>query len=149
MDLVYKVDDENGNVVFAAREKALHVAQTYNALENSKSWAEFRAQLPRGGWEEFLVRRADRDDDDNPVDNFPTGCEPFDATIIETGHPEWLANTAISWFPTDLIKKYNGKVEHSPASDDSLYLPADKAQEIAADLRVLGHAVEPSPVDLI
>ncbi len=68
---------------------------------------------------------------------------------MQTGYPEWLANTEIRWFPKDLIKKYVGGVEHSMASDDSLYLPAEKAEEIAVALRALGHNVEPCPVDLI
>jgi hypothetical protein len=48
-----------------------------------------------------------------------------------------------------LIEKYGGWVEHSMASDDSLYLPAETADEIAEELRARGYSVEPSPVDLI
>jgi len=120
-------------------------SQLYDALR-SNTWAEFRVSLPEGGWEEFVEKFGDNDD---PVDDFPTGSEPFDGDYMQTGYPEWLANTEIQWFPEDLIKKYGGSVEHSMASDDSLYLPAEKAEEIAHDLRALGHSVEPSPVDLI
>lgn len=147
MDLVYKVSEE-GELVFAERESALYAAQLYDALLNSATWSEFRSKLPAGGWEEFVEKWGSRDDDDNSIDDFPKGDEPFDDHFIETGYPEWLANTAIQWFPRDLVEKYGGYVEHSIASDSSLYLPDDKAEDIAADLRLRGHSVEPSPVDL-
>ena len=149
MDLVYSVDDEGSNVVFAERDKAMYVDQLCDAL-GSRTWGEFRASLPPGGWEEFLEKfGGEYDADDNLVDTFPTGSEPFNNDYQQTGYPEWLANTELDWFPEDLIEKYGGCVEHSMASDDSLYLPAAKADEIAADLRARGHTVESCPVDLI
>ena len=127
----------------------MYVSQLYDALCSS-TWSAFRTSLPRGGWEEFLERfGGEYDDDGNPVDDFPTGSESFDNDYQQTGYPEWLANTELDWFPEDLIEKYGGSIEHSMASDDSLYLPAAAAEEIAADLRARGHNVEPSPVDLI
>jgi hypothetical protein len=149
MDLVYSVDDEGWNVVFAEYDKAMYVDQLYDAL-GSRTWGDFRASLPEGGWEEFLGKfGGEYDADDNLVNNFPTGSEPFVGDYRQTCYPEWLANTELDWFPKDLIEKYGGCVEHSMASDDSLYLPAEKAEEIAADLRARGHTVEPSPVNLI
>jgi hypothetical protein len=149
MDLVYSINEEISNVVFAERNRALYVDQLYDAL-TSRTWDEFRASLPEGGWEEFLERfGGEYDADDNLVDDFPTGSEPFDNDYQQTGYPDWLANIELDWFPEDLIEKYGGQVEHSMASDDSLHLPAEKAEEIAADLRERGHTVEPSPIDLI
>src|ERR1700730_16868169 len=105
MDIVYKADEEGRNVVFAEREKALYVSQLYDALCSS-TWSAFRTSLPRGGWEEFLERfGGEYDDDGNPVDDFPTGSEPFDIDYQQTGYPEWLANTEVDWFPEDLIEK--------------------------------------------
>jgi hypothetical protein len=86
------------------RRVALYVAQLYDALR-SNTWAEFRASLPAGGWEEFVEKFGDSDD---PVDDFPTGSEPFDRDYMQTGYPEWLANTEIRWFPNDLIKSMAG-----------------------------------------
>lgn len=150
MDIVYGIDDY-GNLVFAERELALYVAQLYDALLNSATWGEFREKLPEGGWEEFLEKYGSYDEDsDQPRDDFPCGSEPFEhSRYIETGYPDWLANTMLKWFPEDLIDKYGGYTQHSMASDDSLYLPEEKAEEIAADLRARGHTVEPSPVNLI
>ena len=113
MDLVYQADDEGWNVVFAERDKALYVDRLYDAL-GSRTWGEFRASLPEGGWEEFLERfGGEYDADGNLVDDFPTGSEPFEGDYQRTGYPEWLANTELKWFPKDLIEKYGGRVEHS------------------------------------
>jgi hypothetical protein len=77
-------------------------------------------------------------------------CRRADSSVRQgIREAEWLANTELKWFPKDLIKKHGGRIEHSVASDDSLYLPAEKAEGIAADLRDRGHTVEPSPIDLI
>lgn len=148
VDLVYQVNEDSGGVVFADREKALYVAQIYEALD-SKTWGEFRAKLPAGGWQEFVEHWSGEDEEGNLVDDFPDGSAPFDGCYMETGYPEWLANTAVYWFPKDLVEKYGGWVDHNMASDDSLWLPGDQAEEIADDLRALGCTVEPSPVDLI
>lgn len=50
----------------------------------------------------------------------------------------------------ELVAQINGgNISPSMASDDSLYLPEDRADEIAEDLRARGHTVERSPVKLI
>jgi hypothetical protein len=133
VDLVYKVDDENFNVVFAERRVALYVRNSMTRC----------APIPGPSLGSRFPRAVGKNSSKS------SGSEPFDGDYMQTGYPEWLANTEIQWFPEDLIKKYGGSVEHSMASDDSLYLPAEKAEEIAHDLRALGHTVEPSPVDLI
>jgi hypothetical protein len=148
-DLVYRANSDIGSVVFADRETALYAAQIYDAL-TSETWAKFRATLPEGGWGEYLQRWGAQDDEGNPVDDFPTGDERFDGDRGETGYPEWLASTMLSWFPDDLIEKYGGSAL-APGFDGewSLYLPFEAAEEIATDLRARGCTVEPSPVDLI
>ena len=151
MDIVYKVKDGE-EVIFAERDKALYVAQLYEALRSS-TWAEFRSSLPEGGWEEFLEKFGAYINDSEsgePVDDYPRGSEPFNyMRYFQTGYPEWLANTELDWFPDDLIEKYGGWVGHNMASDDSLFLPAEAAEELVEELRARGHTVEPSPVDLI
>ena len=142
-DLVYQVEQDKDRVIFTDRETALYVAQLWKA-ESSKTWAEFRAMLPTGGLDEFLEYFADEYDDDcNPVDNFPTGDEPFGPHFKE-GFPEWLADSMLSWLPKDLIEKYG---RHEPYGITSF--AADSAGDIIAELRKRGCTVEPSPVFLI
>ena len=148
MDLLYKVGD-SGNVVFAERDRALYAAQLYEAL-TAETWGEFREKLPEGGWEEFLEKfGGDYEDSGEPVDNFPQGGEPFHGSrYSETGYPEWLAATELQWFPENLVEQFDGFLEFG-LDNSSLYLPGEKAEEIADALRALGHTVEPSPVDII
>ena len=148
-DLVYGIGPSGEDVIYADRETALYVAELYEALM-SRTWGDFRDAAPPGAWEEFMEKRGcDYDNDGNPIDDFPTGAEPFGA-YIETGYPEWLAASMLSWFPQDLIDKYGGSVA-SPSFDGafSLVLPSEVAEDIAVDLRTRGCTVEPSPVVLI
>lgn len=147
-DVVYAVN-EYGDAVFAERRKALYVAQLYKALQ-SETWAEFRATLPEGAWEDYLDRFGEYDDDGDLVDNFPSGHEKFDGWDGETGYPEWLAASMLGWFPDHLISKFNGQiVPPNFDGESSLSLPGDRVEEIASELRAMGCKVEPSPVDLI
>jgi hypothetical protein len=80
MELVYKVNKETDNGVFADRDRALYVAQLYDALCPG-TWAEFRSSLPEGGWEEFLERFGAYENDGDsgePVDDYPRGNEPIE-----------------------------------------------------------------------
>lgn len=83
-----------------------------------------------GGMEEVLERFGGQDESGDVIDDFPTGNAPFlfSDCYSQTGYPEWLANTAVYWFPEELVEKYGGWVDHSMASDDSLYLLAESAE---------------------
>ena len=141
--LVYQVDEKSDKVIFADREKALYVAQLWQAL-TFHTWAEFRAKVPSGRMDDFLEHFADEfDAEGNPVDSFPTGDEPFGPHFVD-GYPEWLAESMFSLLPEDVIDKYV-----LPAPFCSGHVPAGAAQNIVAELREQGCTVEPSPVFLI
>ena len=54
----------------------------------------------------------------------------------------------LEWFPEDLIVKYGGEVGETVHNGPALDLPGDKAEEIAADLRAMGHRVERTDLDI-
>jgi hypothetical protein len=47
-----------------------------------------------------------------------------------------------------LIKEYGGDVETSVFNGEMLDLPANKADQIAADLRAMGHKVDRTDLDI-
>jgi len=107
------------SVVFAERRSAERVAQIRAALENSATWGEFRRALPEGEWEDIFQ------------DYF-----------------EWLQQVQLDWFPPELIAKFGGDVGSTVLSGPVLDLPADRAEEIAAELRAMGHTVEETDLDI-
>lgn len=145
MDIVFRVGgDGYEGVLFARREDAERVAQIREALRRSKTWGEFRANLPPGEWESNLQER------------FLIGEEPPDDEAFTAGdvpgyadgdYPEWLMQTQLDWFPAELIRKY-GDVETSVLNGEMLELPAGDADAIAADLRSMGYRVEPTELDI-
>ena len=144
MDIVYRVGGDGYQcALFAERESAERVAQAFRALRESKTWGEFRARLPFGEWERELEYR---------FEVVPADDAPFDRFMVpgygDGDYPEWLRRSALDWFPPSLIEKYAGSVEETILNGEALELPAGKAEEIAADLRAMGHRVERTDLDI-
>jgi hypothetical protein len=142
MDVVYEIRlGSNGRperVVFAERTRVEHVAQIWKALVQSTTWGGFRHNLPEGEWDDNLADR---------FDEIPPDDEPFMADAVpghaDGDYPEWLRQVQLDWFPQELIDKY-GDVRPSVLNGEFLDLPPDKAEQIAADLRAMGHTVAPT-----
>ena len=143
IDIVYRVGgDGYEGVLFALRGDAENLAQTRKALANSKTWGEFRANLPFGEWEQNLAER---------FDDVPPDDEPFSADEVpgyaDGDYPRWLMQAQLDWFPEELLAKY-GERQSSVFNGEMLELYADKAEEIAAELRAMGHTVEKTDLDI-
>lgn len=144
MDIVYRVGGDGfEGPLFARRQDAEDVAQIRKALHHSKTWGEFRSALPACEWENNLQ---------DLFDEIPADDEPFTADDVpghaDGDYPQWLMQTQLDWFPRELIKKHGGDVATSVFNGEMLELPADKAEQIAEDLRALGHAVERTELDI-
>jgi len=144
MDIVYRVAGES--VVFAVRGRAQYVAHIWKALEESKTWGELRRNLPEGEWEDHFQPHFDDYEEDVPGDD-----EPFEADDApgrgDGDYPPWLAQEQLDWFPPELIEKFGGDVGPSVLNGEFLDLPADKAEQIAQDLRAMRHTVEATDLE--
>ena len=144
MEIVYRIGD--GEVVFAKRNRAAYVAHILKALEESETWGELRRNLPNGEWEEYFQPHFEDYEEEIPGDDEP--FQAADAPGHEEGdYPAWLAQEQLEWFPPELIEKYGGDVGPSVLNGEFLELPADKAEQIAEDLRAMGHTVEPTELE--
>lgn len=149
VDVVYRLGvGSNGcdSVVFAERTRAERVASIIDALQNSTTWGEFRSALPEGEWAaHFKEYFGDAEEDP------PTNDDAFEADDVvgyaDGDYPEWLGQVQLEWFPKELIDKYGGEITQSVLNGSALDLPADKAEQIAEDLRALGHTVECSDLN--
>lgn len=144
MDIVYRVGGDGYQcALFAKRANAERVAQAFTALRESKTWGEFRARLPFGEWERELEYR---------FEEVPADDAPFHRDMVpgyaQGDYPEWLRKSALEWFPPELIEKYAGSLEYTMLNGEALELPASRAEEIAADLRAMGHRVERTDLDI-
>ena len=83
MDIVFRVGgDGYEGVLFARREDAERVAQIREALRRSKTWGEFRANLPPGEWESNLQERFLIGEEPPDDEAFTAGDMPGDADAI-------------------------------------------------------------------
>ena len=146
MDIVYRIGGDGfDSALFAERSKANYVARIRDALYRSSTWGHFRTKLPDGEWklrvDEMLV---------DP--DFSTDDQPFIADDIpghaDGDYPECLRQSQLDWFPRDLIDRYRGEVTPTRLNGWVLDLPANVAEDIAQDLRGLGHQVELTDLDI-
>ncbi|WP_156628638.1 hypothetical protein [Mycobacterium sp. 1274756.6] len=149
MDLVYHVHrDHNGPiVVFAERGRAEYIWSIHRAINESETWGQFRAALPTGEWESHFLPHFEDWEEEVPADD-----EPFNSGDVpgydDGDYPGWPAQEQLDWFPKQLIEKYAGRKANSVHSGEFLELPGERADEIAAELRAMGHTVERTDQDL-
>ena len=150
VDIVYRPEmGSNGkdSVVFAERRRAERVAQIRAALENSATWGEFRRALPECEWEDRFQSYYDDAEEQPPADDKPFVIADAAPEYFDGDYPEWLRQVQLEWFPQELIAKYGGEVGETVHNGPALDLPGDKADQIAEDLRALGHTVERSDIN--
>ena len=145
LDLVYTLSTHFG-VVFAERDVARRTAQVWHAVQDSKTWGEFRTAMPPADWEEVINPDWEEVISQRGGDIPPDGT-PFTPDDVAWGDDgwylgPWLPEEEVRWFPEDLIDKYGGEVDRDNPNYDQLFLPGDAADEIAEELRARGHRVE-------
>lgn len=136
MDLVYnRSSDLDELVVFAERELAEVVSTIRVALRTARTWGEFAQSLPEGEWAEVLER----------LEEVPDPAAPFDADEVpghaDGDYPTWLGARMVDIFPAEVVTKYGVRID-SVLNGEAIELPWSQAEDIAADLRRLGHRVE-------
>lgn len=146
LDIVYAPSGTYG-ILFAERETAEYYGQIARAVRDSKTWGQFRNALPANIWEEEFLYDFD--------DGVPDDNDPFPRDKYRYGYKDgsyiggWPTEDELSWFPDDLIEKYNCYADHTGPDYDLLYFPDDAdADAIAEDLRARGHKVERDSGDL-
>ena len=136
MDLVYnRSSDLDELVVFAERELAEVVSTIRVALRTARTWGEFAQSLPEGEWAEVLER----------LEEVPDPAAPFDADEVpghaDGDYPTWLAARMVDILPAEVVTKYGARID-SVLNGEAIELPWAQAEDIAANLRRLGHRVE-------
>lgn len=163
--LVYKIDEYcDEQVIYALPERALFYSGVRTALDDSKTWAEFRCAMPRKEYSRLM-----RGIFDNKGLRRPRGSDAFDTSQIpetETGvregavyraimggypmygmgdamsgatYPGWLAQDMLHGvLPDDILKKY-GEYSESFASGSCVYIRTEDLDEVNAELEKRGY----------
>jgi hypothetical protein len=162
---VYKIDEYCGEqVIYALPERALFYSRVRTALDDSKTWAEFRCAMPRREYSRLI-----REVFDSKGLRRPRGSDTFDTSQIpetETGvreravyeaimggfmmhgmgdamggatYPGWLAQDMLHGvLPDDILKKY-GEYSESFASGSCVYIRTEDLDEVNAELEKRGY----------
>lgn len=127
----------NGELVFLPKDLALELAQIRAALDTSKTWGEFQANVPAHVYEEIM---AGMKDDEDP-EALPQPEDAFDVNDIpgydDGDWPIWPLQYMLDWMPRDIQQQF-GRVVPSAVNGDSLELMPEKADELVRALESQG-----------
>jgi hypothetical protein len=131
----------NGGLVFAEAGEAEHIHRIHFALENSKTWADFRRLMPTDEYAKIMEIL----EENLAGDPAPSESDPFDGGLVpgyyDGDYPKWLQQSMHETLPAELLERFairESSVLNGP------YWSIDEAHEraIVSELRRLGHTVE-------
>ena len=140
----------NDGLVVQSVEDAIYQDAIQGAIEEAKTYGEFRRLLPEGEWENVVDRLStpeeceDADElwYEDPAFDWNT---PFDCQLIagfcEGDYPAWAQAEMDAVLPEELLEKYatsTSSVHNGPY----WHIPHESADALIADLRALGYRVE-------
>ena len=155
--LVYSLAG-NGGAVFDTVDHAIYADAVHGALQEAKTWGEFRRLLPEGEWEtveerlseafgdELLQREDEEENEDEPAPerHWENDAAPFTMSDVpgldEGDYPAWRQADMEEVVPEDLLEAF-GKIEASPNGPFWL-VPHENAAALADALRLRGYHVE-------
>jgi len=137
--LVYKTDAYTGeDVIYATPERAAFHSQVKHALEDARTWGEFRHAMPRKEYSRLLCEIFD--DNDKPR---PHGSDAFSMDQIpgagDCDYPGWLQQEMLHGvLPEDIVERY-GTVSFSYMSGECLCIDPEDLDEVNAELERRGY----------
>ena len=136
--LCYRVSPANDGLVFAEPERAEYIAGIHDALQNAKTWGEFKAKLDPEEYEQILFSF---DENDEPR---PKNSDPFDASSVpgycDGDYPDWLQQDMDYWLPEDILEKYATN-EVTMLNGNYYHIDEGHEEAICRDLKALGFEV--------
>lgn len=128
----------NGGAVFAYESDARRTDAIYRALQDAKTWGQFREMLPEGEWASIrrMVKR---------IPNERTAFEGYEdiPAASDGDYPPWLQQQLADVLPAIILDRF---AEQKSSAVNGLYwhIDWDKADQVAEALRELGLKVSPA-----
>jgi hypothetical protein len=145
LELYFRVS-HGGSLIFAPPERALYIDQLHRAIEESKTWGEFRKRLPPGEYRRLFAESfsADPGEADKEFQE-PTDSQQFSSEDVpgysEGDYPPWLATEQDVYLPQEILKQF-GRRETSAINGGFWNLKPAHRDLIIERLTGLGYKVE-------
>ena len=131
-EVVYGVLPSDGHLVLVPREQADRLAVIHAAIHDSKTWEEFRSNVPDDAWREVLEAFEEQG---------PEPAEPFEADALpgyaDGDWPDWPAQRMLNWMPVRIRERF-GRVRDSVLNGPYLELDPERKEDIVAALETEG-----------
>jgi hypothetical protein len=111
--LYFKRAPHDSYLVFVSTERALFVDQIHRAIEESKTWGEFRQRLPAGEYhtlyqDEFTADPEVIAEDDSPGEPADDEAFPNDVPGYSDGdYPPWLVQEPYRHLPAEILEQFS------------------------------------------
>lgn len=139
-DLLYRVCPFNGGLVFAKPERAQLIAGIYRALEESKTWGEFRHAMPPEEYRKIVESDCFDESEYVPGDNDVFSSDDVPG-YSDGDYPPWLQTELDLILPKDVLWAF-GKRETSVLNGGYWMLPGDREAEICQALVDRGYSLQ-------
>ena len=151
--LVFNVVEhgDRHELVIRTADQAIHDHQVYTALEDSKTWGEFRRLLPEGEWG-FLCNQLmscagwHERNDEQPELNWQDDEAPFDANVIPgflLDYPRWAQQHIGKIIPPSVLKRHGTLTPAANRNQGAFWvIPVEKTHPLVNELRRRGYHVE-------
>jgi hypothetical protein len=134
-------------LVFAPPERAHFIDQIHRAIEDSKTWGEFRKLMPAGEYQRLYEDVFSSDPEDVEEDESarePTDSEAFPHDVpgyCDGEYPPWLAQEQGKYLPAEVLKEFATRAD-TFINGSFWRVDATRAPLIIERLTSLGYKVE-------
>lgn len=134
----YRIVPHNGGAVFAAKDRAVQIAQVHNAIRSANTWSEFRSLVPAGEYVRVLESIEDCGGE------HPSPDTPFESGMIpgfnDGDYPPWLQREMDDLLPMETLRQF-GVREQTYLGDSFWLISPESAEALAEQLRSKGAIV--------
>lgn len=139
--LLYRTVDHNLGLVFATEAEARRVDRIHRAIEQARTWAEFRSMMSRRDYSKVLAVL------DQVGERRPKGKDEFSGECLpgwtDGDYPTWLQAEMDYEIPQEVLMTY-GERKDTWLNGSYWHLPPEREQEIVRALESLGFEVVPA-----
>jgi hypothetical protein len=140
--LVYTEHPFNGGLVVASVDRALFVSQIYKALRDSRTWGEFRQNMPAAEYSRLLAEWQENGDDRAEAGDGDPFDGPDDMPEVSDGdYPPWLQSEMDKIIPKELLREF-GAYTSTRLNGDFYHIDPGKLPQLKPRLEHLGYTVE-------
>lgn len=123
-------------LVLLPKSTADYLVATLRAIQNSRTWGEFKKNAPAEAYQEVVEILEENAEEEPPAK------EPFDSDDIldytDGDWPEWPAQLMLYWIPKDIQKTY-GVIQVSSINGDFLEISPAREQQVVKAFEERGY----------